>query len=146
MLVVFRIGDQRCAVDVNHVRRAMRVGKITPLIDAPPAVLGVADIQGNPLLVISGRAKFGGNAVIASPEENAPILIIETNAGPVALLTDKIEGVMPPDPGPKQALPGVVRVQTQLVTYVEPDQLIEPAIKLLLSDKSLHQAAEANQL
>ena len=146
MLVVFRIGDQRCAVEVNHVRRAMRVGKITPLIDMPAAVLGVADIQGKPLLVISGHVMLGGAADTATPDENAPILVIDTDAGSVALLTDKIEGVMPPDPDPAQTLPGIVRVQTQLVTYVKPDQLIDPAIMQLLSGNSLQEAAEAKQL
>ena len=143
MLVVFRVGDGRFAVNVEHVQRATRVGKITPLVDSPAAVLGVADVQGQPLIVISGKVKLGASTDVTRPGEKAPILIITTSVGPVTLLVDKIEGVLPPDADARQTLPGVVRVQTQLVTYVEPDHLLDPAIKHLLLGNSLLEAAEA---
>jgi chemotaxis signal transduction protein len=63
-LVVFSLDDQRYALALDCVQRAMRVVAITPLPEAPPIVLGIVDLGGVGIPVIDRalRATSGREA------------------------------------------------------------------------------------
>ena len=58
-LLVFALGDQRCALYLPVVDRVVRMVEITPLPKAPDIVLGVVNVHGEVIPVINVRKRFG---------------------------------------------------------------------------------------
>jgi len=63
-LVVFTLDAQHYALPLTRVQRVVRMVELTPLPKAPEIVLGVIDLQGNIIPVMSMRRRFG----LAEPE------------------------------------------------------------------------------
>ena len=91
-LVVFSLDDQRYALALARVRRAIRVVAITPLPEAPPIVLGIVDLGGVVIPVIDLRQRFRH-----PPRElrlSDHLLVATAGARTVALLVDETHGVI----------------------------------------------------
>ncbi|MEI6309187.1 MAG: chemotaxis protein CheW [bacterium] len=58
-LLVFGIGDRRCALSLAEVERVVRAAEVTPLPHLPETILGMIDIQGEILPVIDLRVALG---------------------------------------------------------------------------------------
>lgn len=88
-LVVFLLDEQRFAIDLADVERVVEVVEITPLPEAPSAVLGVIKVKDRVLPVFSARRKFG------LPEREVELsdqmIVARAPAGPLALLVDAVE-------------------------------------------------------
>ncbi|MCX5971623.1 MAG: chemotaxis protein CheW [Coprothermobacterota bacterium] len=57
-LLVFSIGDRRCALSLAEVERVVRAAAVTPLPHLPETVLGMIDIQGEVLPIIDLRSSW----------------------------------------------------------------------------------------
>jgi chemotaxis signal transduction protein len=58
-VLTFRVADQRCALPVADVLEVMAMVELTPLPDAPPALMGLANRHGEILPMLDMRRVFG---------------------------------------------------------------------------------------
>ncbi len=91
-LVVYAIDDQRYALPLSVVERVVPVVAITPLPEAPEAVAGVINWQGRIIPVLDCRKHF--HLSLREVELSDQLLIARTSLRTVALLVDRVEGVM----------------------------------------------------
>ncbi|HEX3822169.1 MAG TPA: chemotaxis protein CheW [Candidatus Sulfotelmatobacter sp.] len=91
-LVAFILGEQQYALPLATVERVVRMVEVTPLPKAPEVVLGVIDLQGNIIPVMSMRKRLG----IAEPEISLFDQLIVANAGArsVALVVNSVTGIV----------------------------------------------------
>jgi len=76
-LVVFTLELQRYALPLARVQRVVRMIEVTPLPEAPEIVLGVIDLQGNFVPVMSMRKRFG----LSEPEASLSDQLIVADRG-----------------------------------------------------------------
>jgi len=91
-LVAFILGEQQYALPLTTVQRVVRMVEVTPLPKAPAVVLGVIDLQGNIIPVISMRKRFG----MAEPETSlsGQLIVAQAGARSVALVVNSVTGVV----------------------------------------------------
>jgi purine-binding chemotaxis protein CheW len=91
-LVAFILGEQQYALRLKAVQRVVRTVEITPLPKAPEVVLGVIDLQGSIIPVMSMRKRFG------SPEPETSLsdqfIVADTATRTVALVVNSVIGVV----------------------------------------------------
>lgn len=90
-IVVFTLDDSRYGLPLGSVERAVRMVEITPLPKAPDVVVGVIDVQGRPIPVVSVRRRFGIAERHLAPEHQ--LIVATTHRRPVALIVDAVIGV-----------------------------------------------------
>jgi purine-binding chemotaxis protein CheW len=90
-LVVFTLEQQRYALPLARVQRVVRMIEVTPLPEAPEIVLGVIDLQGNIVPVMSMRKRFG----LSEPEGSLSdqLIVADTGTRSIALLVSSVSGV-----------------------------------------------------
>jgi purine-binding chemotaxis protein CheW len=91
-LVVFIIGEQRYALPLTTVQRVVRMVEVTPLPKAPEVVLGVIDVQGNVMPVISMRKRFGFDEPESSLSDQ--LIVADTGTRTVAIVVNSVIGVL----------------------------------------------------
>ncbi len=91
-LVVFTLDPQAYALPLARVQRVVRIVEVTPLPKAPEIVLGVIDLQGNIIPVMSMRKRFG----LSEPEASLSDLLIVADTGTrsIALVVNSVTGVV----------------------------------------------------
>jgi purine-binding chemotaxis protein CheW len=91
-LVAFIVGEQQYALPLTTVQRVVRMVEVTPLPKAPEIVLGVIDLQGNIIPVMSMRKRFG----LSEPETNLSdqLIVADTATRRVALVVNSVTGVL----------------------------------------------------
>ena len=95
-LVVFILDDQRYALSLACVQRAIRVVAITPLPAVPAIVLGIIDLGGMIIPVINIRGRF--NRPPRDVRLSDHLLVATTGKRTVALLVDETQGVIEASP------------------------------------------------
>ena len=95
-LVVFSLDDQRYALALTCVQRAISVVAITPLPDAPAIVLGIIDLGGVVIPVINIRKRF--NHPPRDVRLSDHLIVATTGKRTVALLVDETKGVIEASP------------------------------------------------
>ena len=90
-LVVFTLELQHYALPLAGVQRVVRMMEVTPLPEAPGIVLGVIDLQGKIIPVMSMRKRFG----LSEPEASLvdQLIVADTGTRTVALLVSSVSGV-----------------------------------------------------
>ncbi len=91
-LVAFVLDEQQYAFRLTTVQRVVRMVEVTPLPKAPEVVLGVIDLQGNIIPVVSMRRRFG----LREPETclSGQLIVADTPTRSVALVVDSVTGVV----------------------------------------------------
>jgi purine-binding chemotaxis protein CheW len=91
-LVAFILGEQRYALPLATVQRVTRMVEVTPLPKAPDVVLGLIDLQGDIIPVMSMRKRFG----MVEPETslNDQLIVADGGARRVALVVNSVTGVV----------------------------------------------------
>lgn len=90
-VLVFVVDDRTYALPLPGVRRIVRAVEITALPDAPDAVLGVVNVQGQvvPVFDLRGRFRLPQREIAVTDH----IVIAETALRSVAILADSVSGV-----------------------------------------------------
>ncbi|HEY1802311.1 MAG TPA: chemotaxis protein CheW [Terriglobales bacterium] len=91
-LVAFTLDEQQYALPLHSVRRVTRSVEITALAKAPTIVLGIIDLQGEMVPVISMRQRLGFSEL--DPSLTDQMIIAETAKRSVALLVNSVTGVI----------------------------------------------------
>lgn len=90
-VVVFRVGEERYALSLSLVTRVVQAVEISRLPDAPSMVVGVIDLQGEIIPVLSIRRRLN------KPERpvgiNDQFVIAKVGGRMAALVVDEICGV-----------------------------------------------------
>jgi purine-binding chemotaxis protein CheW len=91
-LVVFTLDERLYALPLARVKRVVRMVEVTPLPKAPGIVLGVINLQGNIIPVMSMRTRFG----LLEPEASLSdqIIVADTATRAVGLLVNSVTGVI----------------------------------------------------
>jgi purine-binding chemotaxis protein CheW len=91
-LVAFILGEQQYALPLATVQRVVRMVEVTALPKAPEIVLGVIDLGGKIIPVMSMRKRFG------SPEPETSLsdqlIVADTATRTVALVVNSVTGVV----------------------------------------------------
>ena len=107
--VVFRLDDQRLALRLSGVDRVVQAVAVTPLPEAPEAVPGMVNVQGQILPVVDIRKRFGLAERELDPDDR--FILARTTRRAVALWVDAAEGVIHPAEeeviGAEEILPGM---------------------------------------
>ena len=90
--VVFALDQERFALPLDCVERAVRVVEVTPLPKAPAIVDGVVNVQGRIVPVINLRRRFGVRE--RDIELSDHLLIARTVGLTLAMIVDAVSGVV----------------------------------------------------
>lgn len=131
-LVVFRVDGQRYALALAAVARIVRAVEVTPLPGAPHIVLGVIDVEGSILPVLSMRRRLGLSEREIGPADH--FLIAWAAGRSVALVIDEAQGVIERDPSAVTSsqnivthldqFEGVVKLDDGLVLIHDPEKFL----------------------
>jgi purine-binding chemotaxis protein CheW len=91
-LVVFTLDEQRYALSLSAVERAVRMVEITAMPQTPEIVLGVINAQGRIIPVVDIRRRFRLPA--REPHPSDQLLIARTSKRTVALAVDAVNEVV----------------------------------------------------
>jgi len=141
-MLTFTLQDRRYALRLSAVERVVRAAAVTPLPQAPEIVLGVLDLGGEVLPVISLRRRFRlPEREIASTDQ---FVIARAGRLTVALAVDGTGEVIEPEAAeltpPEGIVPGtfyleaVARTPQGLVLIHDLETLLFPAEEALLLD------------
>jgi purine-binding chemotaxis protein CheW len=134
-IVLLTVDGQRLALPLSETLRVVRAAEVSPLPGAPPSVLGVINLQGQVIPVVSLRRHLG------RPEReldvNDHFLIVSTGPRVVALWVDEVQGVTECDP---QRMVHVDRVEpatagVTAVVKLDDGLAIVPDLACLLSSQ-----------
>jgi purine-binding chemotaxis protein CheW len=90
-LLLFRLDEQKYGVPLDEVVRVVHAVEVTPLPGAPPVAMGVIDVEGQILPVLSIRYRLGIGEKPISPRNQ--FLIVKTKRRTVALVIDQADDV-----------------------------------------------------
>jgi purine-binding chemotaxis protein CheW len=90
---VFVVGGMRHALSLIVVEKVELAVEVTPFPEAPPAVIGVINLRGQVLPVLSMRRRL--HLPERSVMVNDRIIIAHSSRRRLALLVDEVTGVLP---------------------------------------------------
>ena len=144
-LIAFVLDDQRYALYLQAVERVIRAVAITSLPEVPENILGLINIHGRIVPVYNARKRF------ALPEKNSTvndrIILAHTKSRSVALVADKVLGVIEPAEGQQtqfdeitpgmELFAGVIKLDDGMLLIHDLDRFLSP-----VEEKSLSQAID----
>jgi purine-binding chemotaxis protein CheW len=104
-LLVFRVADLTCAVEVRAVREVLPAQPATRVPGAAPAVAGLVNLRGALIPLVDGRRALGAEA-----REGGSIVMLEMAERTVGLLVDEVLDLVTVGDGEwaeRRELPGV---------------------------------------
>jgi purine-binding chemotaxis protein CheW len=107
--LTFLIGERRYALPAEHVAEVIRVPAVARLPNSPKALLGLANLRGSVITVISLPAVLGYPPAAA---ENAARAIILSGSRPAALVVDAVKGLVSPEAGRIETRQGELTADT----------------------------------
>jgi len=87
-MIVFRLGDERIALDIGKVREVTEAQSPVPVPKSPQFVLGLVNIRGNVIPVFSLKRRLG----IGGDETGNLLLIVEDSGRVAAIKVDELYG------------------------------------------------------
>lgn len=87
-----QLGERRYALPLASVRRVVRMVEVTPLPSAPEVVLGVIDMCGSIIPVMSMRKRFGMTEAETSLSDQ--LIVADAGGRSVALVVNSVTGVV----------------------------------------------------
>jgi purine-binding chemotaxis protein CheW len=105
-VLVVRVVDERMALPLGSVLEILPAMDSASLPGAPPVVIGVVNLRGEPVPLISLRARVGLPAVECHPDHH--VVVCSVRGRRVALWVDRAESVTSLDPKTVVASDGVV--------------------------------------
>jgi purine-binding chemotaxis protein CheW len=136
LVATFLLGEAAFGIDAQQVQEVARVGDITPVHHAPPAVVGIRNLRGRIVTVIDLRERLGLGPVQAGRSNR--ILIVDSFGEPIGLLVDSVgdtietspDSLSPPPPNlhgvQSRKLMGVCRGSDRLVALLDLAPVLQP--------------------
>lgn len=102
-VVAFRVNDQEFCVRTISVREIRGWSQSTPLPNSSPDVLGMINLRGTIIPVVSMAQKLGMTA--APPNPRSAIVVVEVHGTVLGLLVDGLSALLTFDSATVQAVP-----------------------------------------
>ncbi len=137
-LVVFRVAEEEFGADINNVREIIRLPGITSVPNAPSTILGVINLRGETIPILSLNRLFGGEESVTNSDTR--VVVVDDDGRGVGLVVDSVTEVLrlqggvitepPRSIGPSAAyyVEGIARVEERLVLIVNMSHLVETRI------------------
>lgn len=90
-LVVFRLGKEEYAVDINQVREIIKIADITRVPKAPEFIEGVINLRGQISPIMDLRKRL--NLPVSEKDEDTRIIITEVGSSVVGMIVDSVTEV-----------------------------------------------------
>jgi purine-binding chemotaxis protein CheW len=128
-LVVFRLGSEEFAVDINSIREIIRFPNITNVPNTPDYVLGVINLRGQITTVMNLRKRF--RMEDTDMTDDTRILIVNMGTEHIGLMVDGVSEVLKVDSGKLvsddeigsstygQYISGMIKVEERLVILLD---------------------------
>jgi purine-binding chemotaxis protein CheW len=91
-VLVFRVGDDRFALEIRNVIEIIGMQKITTVPDMPPFIKGVINLRGTVIPVVDIRTRF--NLDPRGYDDRTCIIIVDVQEILVGLIVDTVNEVM----------------------------------------------------
>ncbi|HEY3838264.1 MAG TPA: chemotaxis protein CheW [Bryobacteraceae bacterium] len=129
LLATFFVRDALCALDAVGIQEVIRLGPLTLVRHAPPAVAGIVNLRGKIVTVLDLGLRLGFPAIV--PSVHSRIFITEDRNEFIGLLVDRVDEVVeidpaqlqpPPaniSPGQGQFLKGICRAGNRVITLLD---------------------------
>ncbi|MEE8179635.1 MAG: chemotaxis protein CheW, partial [bacterium] len=146
-LIVFNLGDEEFAADIEQVREIIRRGTITPIPDSPDFIKGVTNVRGEITVVIDLKARFF--LPLKREVESKHIVITEQEKNLYGLMVDEVSEVLRIPEKEIKSTPELVtridRVYMSGVITLENRLVILIDLAKVLSEEELAKLAEFAQ-
>jgi len=141
-IVIFRLGDDLFAADVQSVERVLRHQRARPLPDVPPWVDGVIEYRANVIPQLDLRRRF--ELAEAGSAPTTRVLVLNSGGGWVAVVVDAVLEVAGYDAAQLSEPPalfrglageylrGLVRHGERLIVLLDVDRLLSATERLKL--------------
>ena len=141
-IIVFKLGGDEYAANIDQVTEIITVGPIAPVPDSPDFIKGVANVRGDIIVAIGLRSRFSmhtgeevqaRHAIITEQDNNLYGLMVdevtevlripETDIKPAPKLVTQIDG---------RYIPGVVTREDRLIILLDLEKVLsaEELVKL----------------
>lgn len=90
--VGFHVGQEKFGVNVLHVQEIIRVTDITPVPGAPHYIMGVINLRGNVVPILSTRACFNMDIIEATPTTR--IILVDMDKQVIGIVVDAVAEVV----------------------------------------------------
>ena len=91
-LIVFRLGNQEYAANIDQVREILLLGQVTPIPDSPGFIAGVTNVRGEIALVIDLKKRFF--LKIKEDVQEKHIVMTEQEHNLFGLMVDEVTEVL----------------------------------------------------
>ncbi len=92
-LIAFKLGKELVGVDITSVVKITKTTDITPVPKTPGYILGVMNLRGNIVPIVTLKGKLGLPEDEEIPEEKL-IVVVDTELGYIGCLVDQIDGAI----------------------------------------------------
>lgn len=131
-LALVRMGGRPCAVPCEHIVEIVPQVTLSKLPDSPPQVLGVINLRGRVVPVVDVRARLTDREEQGSLPPYQHLVIVQAEGRQVGLAVDEVVEVrtvsMADVENPAKLAgapgPGVVRIDSELVLVVSPEDVL----------------------
>jgi purine-binding chemotaxis protein CheW len=89
--LTFQVGSEEYGIEIFKVREIIGMLPITPVPGSPPEMMGVINLRGKVIPVVSIRSRFGMPAAEAHPHN--VIIVVENRQGEIGLAVDRVAEV-----------------------------------------------------
>lgn len=132
-VLIFRLAENRYAVDIARVREIIPFTKATRVPRSPRYVEGVINLRGHIVTVVHLAKRFG---VGTDADEYAHIIVMDQGEEVVGLLVnavvevkkineEQVEQLPVSDSEAIEALEGIAKIEDQLVILLDLDKLLD---------------------
>jgi len=136
-VLLFRLGDEWYAVDIEDVREIYQEYLITTIPCVPDFVLGVVNIRGE-IISVTDVARMMHLGSLTAELGEAPAIVVHGESCTTAIVVDEIgdivdvprDGVEPPlstiDRTQAEFISGSIYIEGRLIGLVNKDRVLEP--------------------
>ncbi len=89
--LTFQVGAEEYGIEIFKVREIIGMLPITPVPGSPPEMVGVINLRGKVIPVISIRTRFGMPVAEAHPHN--VIIVVENHQGEIGIAVDRVAEV-----------------------------------------------------
>ncbi|MEC5290488.1 chemotaxis protein CheW [Aurantimonas sp. C2-6-R+9] len=139
-IVAFRINEQEFCVRTISVREIRGWSQSTPLPNSPPDILGLINLRGTIIPVVSMARKLGMTAT--DPNPRSAIVVVEVQGKTLGLLVDRLSDIMTVDHSSIQPVPemsgayeksyaqGIIAHSDGMICFLNLEQMFPQAVAL----------------
>ena len=91
-LVIFKIGQEEFAVNIQQVREIVRLIPITPIPRSPEFIEGVVNLRGQVLIIMDLAKRLGLPTAVHS--EKTRIVVVEVEDSSIGMIVDDVTEVL----------------------------------------------------